>query len=213
MSASPERLFWRVAADRAEALVVGERVRLDERRRIVRLPRAFDVLEVAAVAAEHRQVLRALRHREFEAVVDEPVPLVVGDEIDQVLRLVDHAAERAVGVDAVDLDLRRTILVVAVHPAHVDRHLSGELPLIADQPLVDVGLMTLRIDAAIARHARARRLRRSPSRACRRDRCRCIRCSPPPPCRRCRGRWSSECRRRGPRCRAGCWCDPRSARR
>ena len=129
---------------------MGNALGLDERRRVVRLPVAVDLPPRADVRPDHLDAGGPFGEEELEARVVVPVPLVVGDEEDLVEALVAVAAEDDAIVDPVDLDLRRTILVVALDESGIDGELAGELTAEADRPLVDVRLVHIRIEHAIA---------------------------------------------------------------
>jgi len=114
----------RSPARRADRVVAGERPRLDERRVVVRLPRAGHLRPLPYVAADDLQAPAPPREGDLEAVVHLLVPSVVQVEVDLVLALVLVALEHDTVVDAVDLHVRRPVLVDAIVRRAWGRHAS-----------------------------------------------------------------------------------------
>jgi hypothetical protein len=90
---------------------------------------------------------------ESEALVDEPIPPVVGDEVDVVLRGIDQSTPYVAIVYLVLIDLRRPVLVMARDIAGVEGRGRRQLPAIPNHPLLHVALVPLRIDGPVGASA------------------------------------------------------------
>src|SRR6266545_259548 len=141
-----------------KSTVVRKRGRLDEGRWIVRLPSAGQARPYPRIAAQHLDALSPLRSHDFNCVIHRPVPPIRGDQVDLIERLVPVACEDTTVVDAVLLDERGSVAVIAVDETDVNARLARKLAPVSGGPFVHVGLMVVTIhDSARIHGCRSRR--------------------------------------------------------
>jgi hypothetical protein len=107
------------------------------------------VVRRISVGAQKLKSVSLFCHRELDALIDKPVPLIVGDIIGVIERGVyestpDCSARRC-GVNLVGIVFRWTIAVFTVDVAGVDDNLTRQLSPVPENPLPHITLMTMRI--------------------------------------------------------------------
>src|SRR5262249_6196206 len=140
----------------ADALMIGKRGRLNERRRIVRLPRTVDVTPLPDVAGNPFDARGALGYRQLNGRVHRRVPAAVRQLVDLIEGFVGESDEHRAVVAAVGLDERGAIPVLTLDDVDRRGHAPVELLAEAGAPFLDERLMEVAIDRAAWRDGQRR---------------------------------------------------------